>query len=202
MHSYYLFKFYSVTTQETACLFLNESIRMASWPFITLHSSPPPVLTWELSPTWFFFLVCYGKCPRHQLHFKDPVSSHISLCTKRARFKEVKDDLGQPLHEIIMEITILYISSNKLKEQVHERAVWVGPTCALCIGQHRECTDKYQKRYQESVWISQGSQKPLSWVSTCDIWAKKYLIQVKWKNKKETLCFFFRGIKLNKFPEI
>lgn len=39
--------------------------------------------------------------------------------------KEVKDDLGTPLYEIIMETTILYISSNKLEELVHERAVWV-----------------------------------------------------------------------------
>lgn len=41
-----------------------------------------------------FFLVCYGKCPRHQLHFKDPVSSHISLGTKRARFKRTEGWYG------------------------------------------------------------------------------------------------------------
>lgn len=86
MHFYCLFKFYSATTQEAASLFLNESIRVASWPFITPPSSLLPALTSELSPICFFFLVCWGKCPRHQLHFKVPEFSHISLCSKIAVF--------------------------------------------------------------------------------------------------------------------
>lgn len=48
--------------------------------------------------------------------------------------------MGQPLHEIIMETTILYTGSNKLEELVHERTVWVLPICALCIGKCKKWT--------------------------------------------------------------
>jgi len=44
-------------------------------------------------------------------------------CLGNSESKEGKDDLGQPLHEIIMEAAILYIGSNKLEELIHDRTV-------------------------------------------------------------------------------
>lgn len=130
MHSYYLFKFYSVTTQETACLFLNESIEWL--PDHSSHSIPhhpqyslQSSLLLLVSFFLFFFL-----CAMESIQDIRFISSTQCLPTfpyapKEPDSKGVKDDLGQPLREIIMEENILYISSNKLEEPVHERTVWV-----------------------------------------------------------------------------
>lgn len=64
-----------------------------------------------------------------------------NLCLGNPESKEGKDDLGQPLHEIITEAATLFISSNKLEELIQDRTVWVWLTCALCIGQYNKWTD-------------------------------------------------------------
>lgn len=138
MHSYCLFKFYFAATQETASLFLNKSITVASWPFITPPSSLLPALTSELSP------ICFFLCAMESLHDSSFISRTQSLptspyvlkkpCLGNPESKEGKDYLGQPLHEIIMEVAILCTSSNKLEELLQDRTVWVWLTCALRMG--------------------------------------------------------------------